>query len=104
MKSNTNTKLFAALSYITWIGWIISFIFRDKDDEVVKFHLNQALSLKLLNLAIGAVYKIAGSLIITRLCGLAAIAVFVCMVIGIIRAINLSTEKIPFVGDLSLIK
>ena len=53
MKSNTSTKLFAALSYITWIGWIISFIFRDKDDEVVKFHLNQALALKLLNLVIG---------------------------------------------------
>lgn len=104
MKSNTNTKLFAVLSYITWIGWIISFIFRDKDDEVVKFHLNQALSLKLLNLVIGIIYRVSGSFIITRLCGLAAIVVFVCMLIGIVRAINLSTEKIPLVGDLSLIK
>ena len=39
-----NTKLCSVISYITWVGFIIAFLIRDQEDEMVKHHLNQALS------------------------------------------------------------
>ena len=41
------SKLLAVVSYITWVGWIIALIMRDKNDSLVSCHLNQALMLNI---------------------------------------------------------
>ena len=43
-----NSKLFAVLSYITWIGFVVSFLMRDRNDTLVRRHLNQALIINLI--------------------------------------------------------
>ena len=49
MYKKSNTAAVAA--YITWIGWIIAFLIRDKTDGFVAHHLNQALVINLLKIA-----------------------------------------------------
>ena len=60
MQSNTSTKIFSVLCYLTVVGWIISFLLRDKEDVVVKHHLNQGLILILAAIIFGAIGQFGG--------------------------------------------
>lgn len=98
---NSNTKLFSAVSYLAWIGWLISFIFSEKDDRMVRHHLNQALVINIAStlggilVRIGGIYGIAGDVI--------SIAVVVFFIMGIVRALKLSAEPLPIIGDIHII-
>lgn len=97
-----NSKLCAVISYITWIGWIIAFVIRDKEDEFVRLHLNQAL---ILNIAaiVGAVIGFI-PVIGTIISGIISLAVFVFAIWGIVRAVQGSSDPLPFVGGITLVK
>ena len=56
----TNTKSHSILCYITWIGWIVVLCIRNKEDEVVKHHLNQALVLNLAVTIVNIIARIGG--------------------------------------------
>ena len=99
---NSNTKLYSILSYITWIGFLISLLARDKNDETVAFHLNQALVLNLASTIIGLIARIGG--VVGIVCGICSIVLFVFWIMGIIRAAKLSTEPLPVIGGITLIK
>jgi uncharacterized membrane protein len=99
---NSNTKLYSILSYITWIGWLISYFARDKEDQTVKFHVNQALVLNIASTIISVVSRIGG--VIGYVCGACSIVLLVFWVMGIIRAAKLSTEPLPVIGGISIIK
>ena len=43
-----HSKLYAVISYITWIGFIIAMVARDPADPLVRRHLNQALIINLI--------------------------------------------------------
>ena len=43
-----HSKLYAVISYITWIGFIIAMVARDPADPLVRRHLNQALLINLI--------------------------------------------------------
>lgn len=96
-----NKNLIAAVSYITWIGFIIAFISGDKTDRLVTHHLNQALVLNLVGLAGGvlAVIPILG----TMAAGIISTGVLVLDVMGVMRAYRGSTSPLPFIGDIHLI-
>ncbi|WP_029233082.1 hypothetical protein [Butyrivibrio sp. VCB2006] len=102
MGTNQNTKLFSALSYIGWIGWVISFVLRDKEDEIVKFHLNQSMVLHIAAIIIGVLARLHGIFVV--IAGLGGLALFFYIVFGIVRAIQLSTEPLPLIGDIRLVK
>ena len=102
MESNNSTKLFAVLSYFSIVGWIISYVFRDKEDVVVKHHLNQGLSLILVEVVLGIISKFGG--IFAFISWIGGIAVLVFAIIGIVRALQLSTEPLPLIGDIRLVK
>ena len=98
---NKNTKLFSVISYITWIGWLVAFFLSDKDDKVVRHHLNQALVINILE-TIGTIlvnmtglFHVLGEVV--------DIAVFVFFVMGLVRAAKLSDEPLPLIGDIHLI-
>ena len=98
---NKHSRLFSVVSYITWIGWLIALILRGKDDPLVRRHLNQALILNLIE-TVGA--------IISRLGGLFGvigtvidIAVLILFIIGIVRALRMSDQPLPVIGDITLI-
>ncbi len=96
-----NSRTVAVVSYITWIGWIIAFLIRDRSDAFVAHHLNQALLINLL--------KIAGGLcVMLPRCGEAlssvvGVAAFVLIIIGIYRAANWRTDPLPVIGEIRLL-
>lgn len=98
--TNNNSRTLAIVAYITWIGWIIAFVLRDRTDAFVAHHLNQALLINLLKIAGGicAVVPHFGPAISSAV-GLAA---FILIIMGIYRAVNWRTDPLPYIGEIRL--
>ncbi len=99
---NSNTKILSVVAYISWIGWIISLLLRDKTDSIVRQHLNQALILNVVSIVCGVLNGIGGY--VGYLGGLLSIAVLVFAIWGIVRAIQGSEEPLPLVGNFTIIQ
>jgi len=97
-----HTKLYSILSYITWIGWLIALFLRDKEDAMVRHHLNQALILNLASLVAGFLTRIGG--LLGTIGSIVSLAVFVLCIMGIVRAAKLSDEPLPLIGKYTLIQ
>ena len=95
-----NSRTLAVVSYITWIGWIIAFLIRDKRDAFTAHHLNQALMINLL--------KIAGGLCVMlprigeTVSSVVGVAALVLIIMGIYRAVNWRTDPLPVIGEFHL--
>ena len=98
---NKNSKLWAIVSYITWIGFILAFLLRDKDDSLVHRHLNQALILNIAGTVGNLISRIGG--IFGTIGTVIDIAILVLAIMGIVRAARGSEEPLPLVGDFTLI-
>ena len=94
-----NVRIYSVISYITWIGWIIAFVKHDKDDKIVRRHLNQALVLNVIETVsrgidrIGGVFGTIGTVI--------DVACLVLFIMGIVRAAKQSDEPLPIIGDIN---
>ena len=96
-----HTKLYSTLSYITWIGWIISFILYDKNDRLTRHHLNQALALNIVGILVSVGTRIGG--VIAWAAGIISIAAFILTIMGIVRALQLSDKPLPIVGNFKIL-
>lgn len=96
-----NRNLIAAVSYITWIGFIIAFAVGDKNDSFIRHHLNQALVIDLAGL-IGGVFAVI-PLLGAVVAGVVNIAGFVLDIMGAFGAYSGSTDPLPVVGDIHII-
>ena len=98
---NNNRNLLGAVSYITWIGFIVAFAMGDRNDGFMRHHLNQALVINIASIVGGvfAVIPILGSAI----AGLVGMAVVVFDIMGALSAYKGSTAALPLVGDIHLI-
>ncbi len=96
-----NTKLLSVISYITWIGWIIALLLRDRNDDIVRLHLNQALVLNITASLAAILMKIGG--IFAFIGVLVNMATFVFAVWGIIRAVQGSREPLPYIGQFQIL-
>ena len=98
---NKNTQLFSIISYITWIGFFAAFFLSEKDDKMVRHHLNQALVINLIETVgtilsrLGGIFGFLGTII--------DIAVLIFFIMGISRAAKLSDQPLPYIGDIHLI-
>jgi len=96
-----NSRTVAVVSYITWIGWIIAFLIRDRADRFAAHHLNQALVINLM--------KIAGGLCASlprfghSISAVVGVAAFVLIIMGIYRAVHWNSDPLPVIGELHLI-
>lgn len=97
----THSRLYSVLSYITWIGWIIALIFRDKSDQLVRQHLNQALVLNVFS-SIASVMSRGGG-IIGWVGGVIDIMALFFFIWGVIRAFKMSAEPLPLVGEIRVL-
>ncbi|MBQ8945242.1 MAG: DUF4870 domain-containing protein [Lachnospiraceae bacterium] len=95
------SKGLAVLSYITWVGWLIALLARNKEDTLVKHHLNQALVLNLLSTVCGFLSRLGS--VFGWIAGIVSIVCTVFWIWGIIRAIKGSEEPLPFIGELRFI-
>ncbi|MBE6964280.1 MAG: hypothetical protein E7443_06780 [Ruminococcaceae bacterium] len=86
-------KVTGIVAYITWVGLLLAFILGDR--EGAKFHLNQALVLWIIG-SVAAFIPWVGW-IVSAFC-------FVCVVIGLISAINGEEKEIPLLGKIKILK
>ena len=96
-----NTKLYSVLSYITWIGWLIALFLRDKDDPMVKHHLNQGLVLNIIELLASFLITRGGTVAVVG--EIVDLGVLVLCIMGIVRAVKLSNKPLPIIGTVNLI-
>ena len=96
-----NKNLIAAVSYFTWIGFLIAYLMSDKSDRFMMHHLNQALVIDLAGLIAGVfgVIPLIGAVI----AAVVNIAGFVLDIMGAVSAYGGSTAPLPFVGDIHII-
>ena len=95
-----NSRTVAMVSYITWIGWIIAFLIRDKTDRFAAHHLNQALCVNLIE-TIGTILGTMGIAAVSEIVDMVA---FVLWIIGIFRAIRGSRQPLPIIGNIEWIR
>lgn len=101
MESFKNTRLCSVISYITWIGWIIAFILRDKRDQVTLQHVNQALNLNIVGILVSAGSRIGG--VIGWAAGIIALLALILTIWGIVRAVQKNGEPLPIVGNFRIL-
>ena len=94
-------KLFSIITYITWIGWIIAFVFGDRKDRVLNQHLNQGLALNLIGILVSSGSRIGG--IIGWAAGIIALLALILTIMGIWRAAHLSAEPLPIIGNFRIL-
>jgi len=95
-------KGLAVLSYITWIGWLISMFARKKEDTLVSHHLNQALVIWIISTVAGLLARIQIGAVQT-VAGIVGLLCFVFCIWGIIRAAKGSEEPLPLIGGIKII-
>lgn len=95
-----NSRALSVISYITWIGWLVTFVLHDKKDRLVRQHLNQALVLNLIETVSGLLGRIR---LLSRVCTVVDLACLVLLVIGVVRALKMSREPLPLIGGINLL-
>ena len=95
------------VAYITPIGLILAFLLGDKENS--KFHINQALVLWLCEIVVNIVSNVLKNVpvlgtIISIVCAIASIALFVFWIMGLVSAVQGTEKKVPLVGDIVLYK
>ena len=99
-------KTASIIVYITWIGLLIAILSADKNEPFFKHHLNNALVILIASTVVGLIgaplcfIPIIGGLVVFA----AEIFLFVCMIMGIVNAINGECKPLPIIGDIHLIK
>ena len=102
-----NSKRNAILSYVTWIGWIFVYLTRNRKDQLVRRHLNQALVLNVLE-TVGGIcarfYQLFEDKLLRPVGTVIAIGGFILLVMGIARAMKMSDEPLPIIGNINWIE
>ena len=96
-----NSKLWAVVSYITWIGWLVAYFKRDREDTLVIRHLNQAMILNLVATACRLLARMGS--IFARVDFVVSIVVLVLAIMGIVRAARGDETPLPLIGEFNLV-
>lgn len=105
--SSVNGKTVAVISYLTFIGWIIAFILHNNNrTSLGAFHLRQSGFLFIVGAVISFLSRlfVHGGLLgglFGTIFGLLGIALFILLIIGLIRAANGEEKPLPFIGDMA---
>jgi uncharacterized membrane protein len=102
------SKTASIVSYITIIGWLISYFTTNNQERssLLKFHLNQSLGLFL----VSVVFQIATTIIailvptIASILSMIGIVFLILMIVGIINANSEQEKPLPIIGNLFLNK
>lgn len=92
MASSGNQKLYAILAYICPL-WIIGLLVDEKDDPLVRFHVNQGIVLTIFGVIASAVS-----------CGILSIAWLIFAILGIINANKEELKPLPLIGKINILK
>ena len=102
--TDSNAKTTAIVSYLTLIGWLISYfaLYKDKKSSLGGYHLRQSLVLMIIMIALWIVriplLFIPGGVWISLLLNL---GLFVLWLLGFIAALNGQEKPIPLIGPMA---
>ncbi|MBZ0100239.1 MAG: hypothetical protein K8F30_14255 [Taibaiella sp.] len=101
MTGTTSPKTVAIVSYITFIGWLISYLFLypKQKDALGAFHLRQTLGLYLSGLVLSIVNRAFGPGLVWGVGSIVGVILFVFWLIGLVNAINGQLKPLPLVGE-----
>lgn len=97
---NNQNRGYCMVSYITWIGWLVAYFAGDRNDPMLKQHLNQAFVLNIASIIIGflnsqdGIFQTVGSFL--------SLCVFIFEIMGIYRAYKMVDEPLPLIGDIKV--
>lgn len=97
-----NNKTLSIVSYITLIGWLISYFSgKEKANDLLKYHLRQSLGLIIIGFVLGVILNIV-VVIVPSLAFLSYISllILILLVIGIINAANEVKKPLPIIGQI----
>ena len=99
-------KTAAIVCYITWIGLVLAVVMADRNDPFFKFHLNNSLILVICGFATGIVGAVLFLIpIIGWLIFLAAeVFLLVCLIMGLVSAVNGECKPLPLIGEFQILK
>ena len=99
-------KTAAIVCYITWIGLVLAVVMADRNDPFFKFHLNNSLILVICGFATGIVGAVLCLIpIIGWLIFLAAeVFLLVCLIMGLVSAVNGECKPLPLIGEFQILK
>jgi len=92
MANEGNVKLYAILAYICPL-WIIGLLVEEKNNELLRFHVNQ-----------GIVLTIIGTIASIITCGIASIPWLIFAIIGIMNANKEEMKPLPLIGGIKILK
>ncbi|RZL33638.1 MAG: DUF4870 domain-containing protein [Pedobacter sp.] len=95
-------KTLSIVSYITLIGWLISYFSgKETADDLLKYHLKQSFGLMIVSI----LFNIALTIVVTivpalSIIGLAGLIFLVLLIIGCINASNEVQKPLPIIGKM----
>lgn len=95
-----HSQIYAVVSYITWIGFVIAFVGRDPADPLVRRHLNQALLINILGTISNLLSRVRLFGLVSDILGIACLVFFL---MGVYRAFRMDSTPLPFIGEIELI-
>ncbi|MBC5836837.1 DUF4870 domain-containing protein [Flavobacterium muglaense] len=98
-----NNKTVAIVSYITIIGWLISyFSYKDRTPKsaLVNYHLKQSLGVACVGLIVGVAINVIALIVpaLASVLSLISLLVLVLWIFGIINAMNEVEKPVPVIG------
>lgn len=103
-KTKMNKKKISIISYITILGWIVSYILYSNGGKspLAKYHLKQSFGLGIL----GALFGITSMIVVPETPSLTVLFIviklgmFIFLTLGIRNAINQQQKPVPVIGSI----
>ncbi|WP_336960982.1 DUF4870 domain-containing protein [Chryseobacterium contaminans] len=96
-----DNKTLSIVSYITIVGWLISFIAgKEKAGSLLKYHLKQSLGLIIFSIILSVVLRILLSVTHLGILSILGFIPLVLMIIGAINAANEVEKPLPLIGKM----
>ena len=101
-----NKQATGVVSYLSWIGWVIAFLFGDRNNA--KFHLNQSLVLNIVFFVLGCAKGFFSHIwlvgwIVNWALGIVTFVFGIIWLVSFISAIQDSDRYVPIISDIHLI-
>lgn len=96
-----DNKTLSIVSYITFIGWLISYFSgKDTADDNLKYHLKQSLGLVIFTLLLSIVLNVLVRVTHLTILQIVGLLPLVLIIIGIINAANGVKKPLPIIGKM----
>lgn len=97
-----NRKTISIISYLTIIGWIISFVVYHNGgrSSFAQYHLKQSFGAGILSVLLSLIFIpiIPINPIISTLFSILSAVILIVLIFGIVNAVNQRTKPIPLIG------